>query len=207
MYVHRVFRNRLLSVFSPKAKPRLEAVLLQRFIIYHSACTFPPSGHLVRMSLSGHHITFRLRPSSRSFLTFMITTGGSAFAAPLPSPSPVAAASADSGSAAFSANASISVVYGAQRLHLFQGPKQMQFIKWRIWWDVPASACSSPSRVKWLPLCVTKWQRHVWRGLAATSGGIDWGLRGLSRPYAVLFCAFVQCQKCICQSLLSPFDT
>lgn len=30
---------------------------------------------------------------------------------------------------------------------------------------------------------------------------LDWGLQ------ALLFCAFMQCQKCICQSLLSPFDT
>lgn len=69
-----------------------------------------------RTSLSGHHITFRLRPSSRSFVMFMITTGRTAPPCPrqlqlhLLGPPP------------FPLTASISVFYDAQRLHLFEGP-------------------------------------------------------------------------------------
>lgn len=90
-----------------------------------------------RTSLSGHHITFRLRPSSRSFVMFMITTGRTAPPRPrqlqlhLLSPPP------------FPLTASISVFYGAQRLHLFEGPTKNAVHKTencRIWWHGPGQS-------------------------------------------------------------------
>lgn len=160
----------------------------------------PLGGHLVRMSLSGHHITFRLWPSSRSFVTFMITTGSSALASPFPSPFPFA---------------SCSCICRRRR-------RRFDFCRlWRTTFTpLSGSEKNAVHKMKNLMGCaclslflsfqgevVTPLRYQMAVVCPPTHRGIGQDLDGLSRPYAVLFCAFVQCQKCICQSLLSPFDT
>lgn len=169
-------------------------------------------GHLVQMPLSGHHITFRLLPSSRSFVLgiFMIMAWCLVVV-----PVPVSVSASVSASVPVPLQLQLSsanrALYGRTMftpLFEWSQHREMQFIKWlprchaqrfgrNVWQRAILLMCACP-------MCFSAFMlvRKVdWRQRDLVTG--DWGLERGERRERVL----LQKKKCICQSLLSPFDT